>query len=98
MKTIAQLSFRGNRDSMDRLLLLAGAEARLRTMSSQADQLLQDMNDSDPVTSKLLHGEAVRLFSACFDIVRLLDLGDIRGACRIGADDNQDGAVLGLTA
>ena len=84
-------------NSANELLLTAAAETRLRTMSSQADQLLQDMNDSDPVTSKLLHGEAVRLFSACVDIVRLLAAGDIDRAYRVSVGEaNEGGDVLGV--
>lgn len=86
-------------NSANELLLIAAAETRLRMMSRQADQLLQDMNDSDPVMSNLPHVEAVRLFSACHDIVRLLAVGDVEGASRAGvANANQGGGVMGVVA
>lgn len=84
-------------NSANDLLLTAAAETRLRMLSRQADQLLQDMNDSDPVTSSLLRVEAVRLFSACHEITRLLGIGDVEGACRIGvANADQSGEVMGV--
>ena len=82
-------------NSANELLLTAAAEARLRTMSRQADRLLWYITDANSVTSNLLRGEAVRLWSACFEITRLLGVGDVAGACRVrvGESDQSDGVV-----
>lgn len=86
-----------NTEPEEKLLLAAVAESRLAVFSGLADDLLQEIEGADPVTGESLQAEAVRLFGICFEITRLLALGDIEGAHRISVGNTgQDDDVLGV--
>lgn len=81
----------------DELLAATAVEVRVSELAGRADQLLAEIDLADTITAESLRIEATRLFGECFDITRLLSLGDIEGAYHLSAGDaDENGDVLGV--
>lgn len=85
-------------ESADRLLATAAAEEKVAEVARLGDDLLAQIESTDPATALLLRAEATRLHSVAFEITSALAHGDIGEAYRLSAGDDVGGTSLGLTA
>ncbi len=75
----------------------AAAEAKLRQIQSTTNELLAQMDSTDPCGAELLRAEATRLAGIGFTLTRLLCYDDVQRAYAVCCGDaDEEGDVLGM--